>query len=84
MVPVTIYTRNFCGYCTAAKALLVRKNVDFLEKNASIDADARREMIERSGRATFPQVFIGETHVGGCDDLQFLDATGKLDPMLAG
>ncbi len=84
MVPVTIYTRNFCGYCTAAKALLVRKNVDFLEKNASIDADARREMIERSGRATFPQIFIGETHVGGCDDLQLLDATGKLDPMLAG
>lgn len=84
MVPVTIYTRNFCGYCTAAKALLVRKNVDFLEKNASIDADARREMIERSGRATFPQIFIGETHVGGCDDLQLLDATGKLDQMLAG
>lgn len=84
MAPVLIYTRDLCGYCAAAKALLTRKGVAFEEKNASIDAGARKEMMEKSGRTTFPQIFIGTTHVGGCDDLHDLDAAGRLDALLAG
>jgi glutaredoxin 3 len=84
MTPVVIYTRDLCGFCSAAKALLTKKGVAFEEKNASDEPNFRREMTTRSGRSTFPQIFIGETHVGGCDDLHALDAAGKLDPMLAG
>jgi len=84
MVPVTIYTRDGCGYCVRAKALLSRKGVAFDEINAGYDAGLKAEMIARSGRATFPQIFIGETHVGGCDDLHELEAEGKLDALLAG
>ena len=84
MAPVLIYTRDHCGYCSAAKALLKRKGVDFVEKNASQDPAIRSEMMERSGRSTFPQIFIGSTHVGGCDDLHDLDDAGRLDPLLAG
>ena len=83
MMPVVIYTRDLCGYCSAAKALLTKKGVAFDEKNSSDEPNFRREMISRSGRSTFPQIFIGETHVGGCDDLHALEASGKLDPMLA-
>lgn len=84
MVPVTIYTRDGCGYCVRAKALLSRKGVAFDEINAGYDADLKAEMIARSGRMTFPQIFIGGTHVGGCDDLHDLEAAGKLDALLAG
>jgi glutaredoxin 3 len=84
MQDVTIYTRDFCGYCSAAKALLDRKNVRYHEINATGDAEKRREMMDRSGRTTFPQIFIGSTHVGGCDDLHALDREGRLDVMLAG
>jgi glutaredoxin 3 len=84
MAPVVIYTRDLCGYCSAAKALLTRKGVDFEEKNSSDEPNFRREMMSRSGRTTFPQIFIGETHVGGCDDLHDLDSAGKLDALLAG
>ncbi|SOC84393.1 glutaredoxin 3 [Ensifer adhaerens] len=84
MVPVTIYTRQMCGYCSAAKALLDRKGVNYTEHDASFDPKRRQEMMERSGRTTFPQIFIGEKHVGGCDDLHALDGAGKLDAMLAG
>lgn len=84
MVPVTIYTRQMCGYCSAAKALLDRKGVNYTEHDASFDPKLRQEMIDRSGRTTFPQIFIGEKHVGGCDDLHALDGAGKLDAMLAG
>lgn len=84
MVPVTIYTRQMCGYCSAAKALLDRKGVSYTEHDASFDPKLRQEMMSRSGRSTFPQIFIGETHVGGCDDLHALDSAGKLDAMLAG
>ncbi len=84
MVPVTIYTRQMCGYCSAAKALLDRKGVSYTEHDASFDPKLRQEMMDRSGRSTFPQIFIGEKHVGGCDDLHALDGAGKLDAMLAG
>lgn len=83
MPPVTIYTRQFCGYCTAAKRLLREKGIDFVEIDATTAPDKRSEMISRSGRFTFPQIFIGAEHVGGCDDLYALQARGDLDRLLA-
>ena len=82
MAHVTIYTRPFCGYCAHALSLLRKKGAQFTEVEAGFDPDRRREMIERSGRQTFPQIFIGETHVGGCDDMVELERAGKLDSML--
>ena len=83
MVDVTIYTRMMCGYCAAAKRLLDKKGVSYTEHDASFSPELRQEMIQRSnGRATFPQIFIGDVHVGGCDDLHDLERQGKLDPML--
>lgn len=84
MVPVVIYTRQMCGFCTAAKALLDRKGVSYTEHDATFEPQKRQEMMKRSGRSTFPQIFVGETHVGGCDDLHALESAGKLDPLLAG
>jgi len=81
--PVTIYTRQFCGYCSAAKSLLEELGVPFEEIDATGSAEKRREMIERSGRFTFPQIFIGARHIGGCDDLYELSARGELDSLLA-
>lgn len=81
--PVVIYTRDFCGYCTRAKALLARKGVAFTELDAGGDRALKAEMIEKSGRFTFPQIFIGDTHVGGCDELHALEAAGRLDALLA-
>ncbi|TBW40433.1 glutaredoxin 3 [Siculibacillus lacustris] len=81
---VLIYTRDGCGYCVAAKRLLGAKGVAFEERNATATPAWRQEMIGRSGRTTFPQIFVGDTHVGGCDDLHALDARGGLDPLLAG
>lgn len=84
MAPVTIYTRQGCGYCSRAKALLTSKGVAFTEHDATGNPALRQEMIDRSnGGMTFPQIFIGETHVGGCDDLHALDRAGKLDALLA-
>jgi glutaredoxin 3 len=83
MRDVVIYTRDFCGFCSAAKALLDRKGIAYQEFNASHEPSRRQEMIQRSGRFTFPQIFVGETHVGGCDDLHALERRGGLDPMLA-
>lgn len=83
MAAVVIYTREFCGYCSAAKALLDRKGIAYEEKDATGSPDLRREMMDRSGRTTFPQIFVGTTHVGGCDDLHALDRAGRLDPLLA-
>lgn len=84
MASVVIYTRDFCGYCARAKALLESKGVDYVEHNATKTPDARQEMLARSnGGTTFPQIFIDGRHVGGCDDLHALDRAGKLDPMLA-
>jgi glutaredoxin 3 len=81
---VEIYTRDYCGYCSRAKALLASKGVKFIEFRAGDDPDKRREMIQRSrGGATYPQVFINGRHVGGSDDLYELEGVGKLDPLLA-
>ncbi|BBE73836.1 glutaredoxin 3 [Oharaeibacter diazotrophicus] len=84
MADVVIYTRDGCPYCTRAKGLLDRKGVAYTEFNASVEADKRQEMMTRSGRNTFPQVFVGTTHVGGCDDLHAAEADGSLDRLLAG
>jgi len=85
MVAVTVYTKMFCPYCDRALALLARKGVAVTEINAAMDAKKKAEMVARSGgRTTFPQIFIGDTHVGGCDDLHALEARGVLDPLLAG
>lgn len=84
MPPVTIYTRAYCGYCARALALLKRKGVPFNEIDAGMDGQKRAEMIKRSGGGrTYPQIFIGERHIGGSDDLLELDARGALDPLLA-
>ncbi|MBN9232177.1 MULTISPECIES: glutaredoxin 3 [Phyllobacteriaceae] len=85
MVDVTIYTRMMCGYCAAAKRLLDKKGVAYTEHDASFSPDLRQEMIQRAnGRATFPQIFVGDVHVGGCDDLHALEAAGRLDALIAG
>jgi glutaredoxin 3 len=85
MPKVTLYTTAWCPYSQDAKALLARKGVDFTEIDLQKEPQRRAEMLERAGgRRTVPQVFIGATHVGGCDDLYALDAEGRLDPLLAG
>jgi glutaredoxin 3 len=82
---IEIYTRPGCGYCSAAKSLLTRKKAEFTEFDVAIDPTFRQQMFDRAGPgSTFPQIFIGETHVGGCDELYALDRGGKLDSMLAG
>lgn len=81
---VLVYTRDGCPYCTRAKMLLASKGVAFEERNASVDPAYRAEMMKVSGGTTFPQIFIGATHVGGCDDMYSLEAAGELDPLLAG
>ena len=84
MVEVTIYTRMMCGYCAAAKRLLDRKGASYVEHDASFSPELRAEMIARAnGRTTFPQIFIGDVHVGGSDDLHALEAKGRLDGLLA-
>ena len=81
---IEIYTRPGCGYCSAAKSLLTRKNAAFIEFNVAADSTLRQKMWDRAGSgATFPQIFIGEIHVGGCDELYALDRAGKLDSLLA-
>lgn len=85
MPEVVIYTRQFCGYCAAAKRLLQSKGVAFREFDATYEPKLRDEMVARSnGGRTFPQIFIGERHVGGSDDLHALDDAGKLDALLEG
>jgi len=85
MKQVEIYTARYCPYCAAAKALLKRKGVAFAEIDIGGNWEKRDEMIERAnGGATVPQIFIGEVHVGGCDDLQALDRGGRLDALLRG
>ena len=83
MTQVTIYTRPFCGYCGRALALLGRKGVDFTEIEAGFDPGLRAEMVRRAGATTFPQIFIGDTHIGGCDELLDLERQGKLDALLS-
>jgi len=82
---IEIYTRPGCGYCSAAKSLLTRKKAAFIEYDIATDPELRQKMWDRAGAgATFPQIFIGQTHVGGCDELYALDREGRLDSMLAG
>ncbi len=83
MQPVEIYTTPYCGFCHAAKRLLQEKGVSFSEVDLSRAPDRRQEMMERSnGGYTVPQIFIGKTHVGGCNELYGLERAGKLDPLL--
>jgi glutaredoxin 3 len=82
MPPVIVYTRAFCPYCTRAVALLERKGACVTEIDATGCPQKRQEMIDRSGRWTFPQIFVGDMHVGGCDDLHALEQRGGLDPLL--
>jgi glutaredoxin 3 len=82
---IEIYTRPGCGYCSAAISLLQRKKAAFTHYDTATDSNLRQQMFDRTrAGATFPQIFIGGTHVGGCDDLYALDREGKLDSMIAG
>ncbi len=83
MKPVTIYTTQLCGFCHAAKRLLTQKGVAFEEIDVAMNPDKRQEMMSRAGRHTVPQIFVGDLHVGGCDDLYDLERAGKLDPLLS-
>jgi len=81
---VTLYVSDWCPYCQRAKTLLMQKNVIFSEINVDDDEKLREEMIARSNRRTVPQIFIGDKHVGGCDDLVALDSSGELDRLIQG
>jgi glutaredoxin 3 len=84
MPKITIYTKPFCPYCSRALSLLAAKGAEVTEVEAAFDPALRKEMLEKSnGRATYPQIFIGDRHVGGCDDLMALDRAGQLDPLLS-
>jgi glutaredoxin 3 len=84
MKPVRIYTTPMCPYCVRAKSLLSKKGVAFDEIDVFMDAEARKEMERNTGGArTVPQIFVGDTLVGGCDDLHALERDGKLDRLLA-
>ena len=84
MQPIVIYTKSTCPFCHAAKALLQRKGAFFEEISVDGDRDGQKAMTAKAGgRSTVPQIFIGERHVGGCDDLYDLDAAGELDGLLA-
>ena len=79
---VVMYATGWCPYCTRARELLKKKGVDLEEIDVDARPDARTEMMARTGRRTVPQIFIGSTHVGGCDDLHALEASGGLDTLL--
>ncbi len=81
---ITLYLAEWCPYCQRAKGLLARKNLAFTEVNVDDDAKFREEMIARSNRRTVPQIFIGDKHIGGCDDLFELDHSGELDRLIQG
>ncbi|MEY3235476.1 glutaredoxin 3 [Aquidulcibacter sp.] len=83
MAAVTIYTKFYCPFCERALALLEQKGADITNIEASSNTEMRAKMNELSGRNTFPQIFIGGSHIGGCDDLMALEAKGGLDPLLA-
>jgi glutaredoxin 3 len=85
MQTVEIYTSPLCGFCHSAKRLLKSKSVNFTEYDLSRQPELRAKMLKRAGgKHTVPQIFVGKTHVGGCDDLFALERAGKLDPLLAG
>ena len=82
MRPVVLYTTSFCPYCIRAKQLLDSKQVAYEERSVDGDRQLRAEMSMRAGRTRVPQIWIGDTHVGGCDDLYALERQGKLDALL--
>jgi glutaredoxin 3 len=81
---VVVYLAGWCPYCERARGLLSKRGIQFREINVDDDPTLREEMIARSGRRTVPQIFIGEKHVGGCDDLYALDERGELDRLFQG
>ena len=83
MPEIVIYTQDWCPYCVRAKTLLEKKGVAFNEIDAPSGSKARAESQSRSGRSSVPQIFVGSTHIGGCDDLLALERAGKLDALLA-
>ena len=84
MAIVEIYTKTFCPYCWRAKHLLDSKGIEYREISVDLGCERRAEMIERArGRTTVPQIFIGDRHIGGCDDLVALERDGKLDGLIA-
>ncbi|MFL5357925.1 glutaredoxin 3 [Archangium sp.] len=83
MKPVKIYTTTYCGYCVRAKDLLTRKGVKYEELDVTSNDEMRSKLVEMSGQRTVPQIWIGDTHVGGYSDLARLESEGRLDPMLA-
>jgi glutaredoxin 3 len=84
MSDVTIYTRPMCGFCVRAVSILKNKGVAYTEIDAGWDREKKQAMIQRSGGAmTFPQIFVGDVHVGGCDELMSLERSGQLDGLLA-
>ncbi len=83
MADVSLYTKSWCPYCKKAKALLEGKGVKYSDFDVTSDPALEKEMIEKSGQRTVPQIFIGGRHIGGCDDLHALENEGKLDAMLA-
>ncbi|WP_298437998.1 glutaredoxin 3 [uncultured Jannaschia sp.] len=84
MQTVEVYTQPLCGFCTAALRLLSKKGAQVIEHDVSRQPEKRAEMMQRAqGRRTTPQIFVGDTHVGGCDDLYALEDAGKLEPLLA-
>lgn len=85
MATITMYSTGVCPYCQMAERLLRAKGVETIEKiRVDLDPQRRLEMMERTGRRTVPQIYIGDTHVGGYDELAALDRAGKLDPLLNG
>ncbi|MGK5024888.1 glutaredoxin 3 [Janthinobacterium sp. RB2R34] len=83
-VPVTVYSTAVCPYCVRAERLLEAKGVTVQKVRVDLDPAERIKMMERTGRRTVPQIYVGDTHVGGFDDLYALDQAGKLDPLLNG
>lgn len=84
MANVTMYATGWCPYCLRAEALLKSKGVADIEKiRVDLEPARREEMMKRTGRRTVPQIYIGDTHVGGCDEFHALDRAGRLDPLLA-
>ncbi|UOM36068.1 glutaredoxin 3 [Acuticoccus sp. I52.16.1] len=84
MTRVEVFTRDLCGFCTRAKRLLEDKGIAFTEYNATKDPSLREVMVKRSGQRTFPQIFVGDIHIGGCDDLYAAERSGKLDAAISG
>lgn len=82
MQAVTIYTTRYCGFCIRAKSLLDSKGIKYKEIPADGNAQLRQQLVQRTGSRTVPQIWIGETHIGGCQELYALDHSGKLDELL--